>query len=68
MLIKVKALNYNTDYTYAPPQEDAVINTDDIQSVQKCDARGWGPFVCVTFTNGNKLTCAGVPGDFVPPT
>jgi hypothetical protein len=64
-LIKVKRLNYNTDYAYAPPQEDAVINSDDVQSVTETDARGTGPFVVVRFRDGQTMTCVGRPGDFV---
>ncbi len=65
MLIRVKRLNYNCQYTYAPPSEDAVINLIDVRSVIATDARGIGPFVLVTFRDGSIMTCHGVPGDFV---
>jgi hypothetical protein len=65
MLIRVKRLNYDTNYAYAPPQEDAVVNLADVRSVVETDARGTGPFVRVTFRDGSTMTCCGVPGDFL---
>jgi hypothetical protein len=64
-LMRVKRLNYNTHYAYAPPQEDAVINLMDVQSVVPIEARGSGPFVVVRFRDGATMTCVGEPRDFV---
>lgn len=64
ILKQVKALDCGANYSYAPPQVDALINLDDIQSVIPIDARGSGPFVMVRFKNGQTLTCIGVPSDF----
>jgi hypothetical protein len=66
MLKLVKRLNYDCQYAYAPPQEDAVINLDRIVSVVSTDARGIGPFVAIRFVDGTSMTCVGEPRDFIP--
>lgn len=66
MLIKVKYLNFETSYQYAPPQQEGVINTDAIQSVVTTDARGSGPFVKIQFRDGRTMVCVGKPTDFLP--
>lgn len=64
MLVKVKRLNYSAPYNYAPPQEPAVVNTDDISHVVCTEARGSGPFVLVRFRDGTEMVCVGSPEMF----
>ncbi len=66
MLIKVKRLNYNGNYAYAPPQEDAVINTEEIVSAVPTEARGEGPFLLVHFTTGDTMTMVGTLDMLLP--
>jgi hypothetical protein len=64
-LKKVQRLNFSGNYAYAPPVEEAVINTDHITSVVPTEARGQGPFVLIRFTDGSTHVCVGCPEDFV---
>ncbi len=66
-LIKVRRLAYEHPYTYAPPQEDALINPDEVSAVLRAEARGCGPFVRLEFRNGTSMTVAGAIDDFLPP-
>ena len=66
MLIKVRRLNYQRDYAYAPPQEDAVINTEDVVQAYPTEARGPGPFTLVKFRDGTSCTIAGTLDQLVP--
>lgn len=62
----VRAVNYAGNYAYAPPQEEALIDTDSIKLVVPTEARGTGPFVRVIFKDGAELVCVGMPRDFLP--
>lgn len=64
-LKKVRVLNYDRDYAYAPPADDAVINTDEIQSIVPVETRRSERCVSVRFRDGKTLTCIGVPDDFI---
>ncbi len=70
MLKAVKFQNWKAEsYTYAPPIQDAVINTDEITSVRQHDpGRGNGPFVKISFNNGDTMICQGRPSDFLERT
>ena len=65
MLKKVKYLNWSGNFAYAPPQEDCIINTDEVISVVPTEARGSGPFMLVKMSDGSKLTLVGVPEDLL---
>ena len=66
MLKKVKYQNWRApNFAYAPPTEDAVIQTDRIVSVTPTESRGSGPFVLVKFDDGTSMTCIGKPEDFL---
>ncbi len=65
MLKKVKKLDYGSDYAYAPPQVDAVVNTTEIVTAWPVEARGSGPFVAVKLTTGETITCVGTVDDFL---
>lgn len=65
MLKKVKYLNWNGNFAYAPPQEDCIINTDEVISAVPTEARGSGPFMLVKMSDGSKLTLVGVPEDLL---
>jgi hypothetical protein len=58
-LMKVRRLNFDFTTAYAPPQEDAVLNTEDVVSVVKTEARGSGPFLYVQLRTGNDMTIVG---------
>ncbi|MBU6430405.1 MAG: hypothetical protein KGR26_15420 [Cyanobacteria bacterium REEB65] len=58
MLIKVKRLNYS-NLGYAPLREDALVNTEEIVAAVKCEARGDGPFLQLTFRDGKQMTLVG---------
>jgi hypothetical protein len=64
-LKKILFLNYNSEYAYAPPQVEALINTDHITTCVPVEARGSGPFVRITFTNRDSLVAVGKPEDFL---
>jgi hypothetical protein len=64
MLKKVLFLNYKARYAYAPPMEDAVINTDEITSVTPTETRCWYPCVLIRFRNSDHMTVVGKPEDF----
>lgn len=61
MLIKVKYLDYDKPCAYAPPQEDAILNTDDVVSAVPTEARGSGPFLRVNLRDGTSITIVGTP-------
>lgn len=65
MLKKVKYLNWSGNFVYAPPQEDCIINTDEVISAVPTEARGSGPFMLVKMSDGSKLTLVGVPEDLL---
>lgn len=65
MLRKFKFLDYGASYAYAPPQEDCIINTDEVVSAIPTDARGSGPFMMVRFNGGYNLTLVGQPEDLL---
>ncbi len=65
MLRKFKFLDYGANYAYAPPQEDCIINTDNIVSAVPTESRGSGPFVLVKMSDGSKLTIVGRPEDLL---
>lgn len=66
MLIKVKRLNWQANYAYAPPQEDAVINTEEVVSAVPTEACGSGPFLSVRFRDGSSMTVVGTPDLLLP--
>lgn len=59
MLIKVKMLDYNLPYSYAPPTVDAIVNTEEIVSAKITEARGEGPHLFVRFRDGSSMTIQG---------
>jgi hypothetical protein len=61
MLVKVTRLNYDVQYAYAPPREEALVNTDSVQSVTRTEARGEGPFCLLAFQDGTQMTVVGTP-------
>jgi len=63
-LKKVQRLNYFTSYAFAPPSEDAVINTAEIVSVTEVVTRRNEPCVAIRFRNGDTMTALGRPRDF----
>jgi hypothetical protein len=65
MLIRVKMLDYHGAYAYAPPQVDAVINTDDVTSARPTEARGIGPFLAVNMRDGSSVTIVGTVEDLL---
>lgn len=65
MLIKVKWQNWEANFSYAPPTEDAVINTDDVARAVPAESRGSGPFTRVTFRDGSSMTVLGTPEQFL---
>jgi hypothetical protein len=65
VLKKVQKLNYSADYTYAPPQVDALVNTDEVATVWPVEARGSGPFVAVKLKTGETIVCVGTVDDFL---
>lgn len=64
MLIKVRRQNWNADFAYAPPTEEAVVNTDEIVSAVPAESRGVGPFTLVKFRDGSTMTVEGTPAQF----
>jgi hypothetical protein len=64
-LIMVRRLNFDAQTAYAPPQEDAILNTEDVLSVVQTEARGSGPFLYVRFRNGDGMTIVGDVGGFL---
>ena len=62
-LKQVQVLDYNASYSYAPPQRDAVINTDHIVSAVPVESRCSQPTMFVRFTDGSHQTVIGIPED-----
>jgi hypothetical protein len=57
--IIVKRLCYDQDYSYAPPQEDAIVDPGDISRViAETDHRGTGPFARIYFKDGKEMVVA----------
>lgn len=65
MLKKVHRLNYSGSYAFAPPAEDAVINTDDISFIHPIETRRIEPCVTIHFKNGKSMVAIGEPDDFL---
>lgn len=66
MLKKVKFQNWDARFTFAPPVDDLLINTDEIVTAHPHDAeRGAGPFVKVTFRNGDTKIIQGTVEDLL---
>ena len=65
MLRKVKRLAYEKPYTYAPLQEEALVNDDMISCAVPVQERGGGPFVRLRLSDGSEMTVAGVVDDFL---
>jgi hypothetical protein len=65
-LIKVRRQNWQANFAYAPPTEDAVINTDEVASAFPTESRGEGPFVQVRFRDGSSMTVLGTVDQFCP--
>lgn len=69
MLKAVKFIDYNANYAYAPPEEDAVINTDEIVSVvairREYTRRAFDDTVRIKFKDGSWLDVLGEPHDFI---
>jgi hypothetical protein len=63
-LKKVKMLDWSAQFAYAPPQVDAVVNTEEIVRVAPSEGRGSGPFVTIKFRDGSTMQCVGTPEDF----
>ena len=61
MLIKVKYQNWSGNFAYAPPVEDAVINTEEIVNATPTESRGSGPWTKVKFRDGSTMTIQGNP-------
>ncbi len=65
MLIKVRRQNWDATFAYAPPLEDAVINTDEVVSAVPVESRGVGLFMSVRFRDGTSMTVQGRPDDLL---
>ena len=61
MLIKVRRQDWSGTFAYAPPLEDAVINTDDVRQAYRTDSRDNGPWTKVEFRDGSTCTIHGLP-------
>lgn len=67
-LIAVQYIDYSGNYAYAPPTEEAVINTDEIVSITPIrpeNTRSSYALVKVRFRDGRTLDIVGKPSDFV---
>ena len=67
MLKKVKQLDFDAHYSYAPPAVDAVVNLDFIASVTPVETRYREPCVRVHLKDGRTLVCVGTANDFLEP-
>lgn len=67
MLVKVKMLDYSAGFAYAPPQVDALVNTDHVVSAKPTEARGSGPFLCLKMVGGETVTVVGSLDQFTKP-
>lgn len=69
MLKAVKFINYNANYAYAPPELDAIINTDDIITAvavpRENTRRAFDDIVRIKFRDGSWLDVIGKPQDFI---
>lgn len=65
MLIIVRRQNWYADFAYAPPLEEVAINTDEVVTAVPTQSRGEGPFMTVTFRNGESMIVKGVPSDLL---
>lgn len=63
-LKKCLVQDWSGSFAYAPPLKDAVINLDEVSTIQETDSRGCGPWVRVTMRNGDRFIVQGVPADF----
>lgn len=66
-LIKVRMVDYSQNYSYAPPQEDAILNTEEIVSAVPTEARGDGPFLRVNLKDGTRMVIVGTVDDVLQP-
>lgn len=62
-LLKLEALNYNTNYTYAPPTEIILIAIEDISSVIPVSTRRCEPCSQITMKNGKRHHVIGSPSE-----
>jgi hypothetical protein len=62
-IISLKALNYNANYSYAPPVESKLVNVADISTVTETDARGLGCHSLIKMKTGEVFTVEGSPDD-----
>ena len=65
MLKKILIQDWKADFAYAPPTRESVINTDDVQNAMPCESRGCGPWMKITFRNGNHVIAHGRPEDLI---
>lgn len=63
VLKSVKYQDWNASFSYAPPLRDAVINTEELVSAVTTDSRGSGPWMRLSFRNGETMTVQGTPLD-----
>ena len=62
---KVYVIDYDAWNSYAPPQKEAVINTEHIVSAVPCESRFSEPTMLVRFTDGSHQTVVGKPEDLL---
>jgi putative hemolysin len=67
MLKRVRIINFDTQYAYAPPVEPGVINIDEVSSAKPTEVRGGRPCVLVKMRNGETITIVGTPEDLLEP-
>jgi len=65
MLKKVRRIKDNMLYAYAPPAEDAVIQTNELIMVTQSETRRSEPCVRLLFRDGSQMDCLGRPQDFL---
>lgn len=69
MLKQVKYIDYDANYTYSPPEKDAVINLDDISRIvaiaRENTRRPFDDLVRIFFRDGRHIDVIGKPADFV---
>jgi len=59
MLVKIKCLDYEASYAYAPPSAEFLINSEHVIDVRPCEARGPGPFVRITLSDKRQYVARG---------
>lgn len=61
MLVRVRRQNWEANFAYAPPLEDAVINTREVVWAVPTQSRGEGPFTLIRFRDGTSMIVKGTP-------